>query len=323
MSILAFENWLVRNGRSNRTIQRHHTNITVLLRDLTDWSFEKIENFVIELRKKGLKNATLNSYIDTVRLYSRCMNLDSRLSDLKHFKKTHAIKSTLSDDEIESFIYLECPRYSNKASWDLWSLYFECLAMTGCRMSEIADLKSEHVDFGRGVFTIEQSKTGIPRMVPIPPSVKTRLTGIASQTSPDNYIFTTTTGRKFTDESWLHAFHKRIKILGINRVNLTPYSFRHSFATRLLEEDVNIHKVAKILGHDIKMTAAYEHLTTKDITEAARRHPLVRKSSDPSEILKSICELIQTFRLNEDNRFKFEINRSENNLSLKVVVKNN
>jgi hypothetical protein len=109
--------------------------------------------------------------------------------------------------------------------------------------------------------------------------------------------------------------------MGITRPNISPYSFRHSMATSLLEQDVNIHKIAKLLGHSIEQTAQYEHLTTKDIQEAVAKHPLIRKYTEPGNILKDIKEMIISYRLDKDDRFAYKICEKKKELDVKIAIK--
>ena len=105
---------------------------------------------------------------------------------------------------------------------------------------------------------------------------------------------------------WHYNFHARIKRLGIKRQNLSPYSLRHSFITRMLEEDVNLFKVQKIVGHrKIETTAHYTHLTTKDIQTALRKDPLIKRKIAPEEMITQIVEHISTYTLQKDPRFDY------------------
>jgi integrase len=219
---------------------------------------------------------------------------------LTFFKKHPGIKGTFSDEEIMQFIELARPPGANEVSWNLWSLYFETLAFTGARPGEVAALTINDIDLGRKVIFFKYTKTEVPRAVGIAPDLLKKLEAHLPNCS--KYIFTTKRGLMFSEDSWYHAFKRRKEILGIKRCNITPMSFRHSFATRMLEKDVNIYKVAKILGHDIKMTQQYEHLTTEDIRVAMNKHPLIRKQVKYSkeEIAQILQEVLNDIGLSYD-----------------------
>jgi len=193
---------------------------------------------------------------------------------------------------------------------------------------EVAKLTVNDVDWGRNIFIIRETKTGFPRFVPIPPNIKKLLKKYLASLETE-YLFPSQKGGYYNGEEkvvnhvdWGYNFHVRIKRLGIKRKNLTPYSLRHSLITRLLEEDVNLFKVQKLVGHkQISTTANYTHLTIKDLQETIKKHPLVRRLTSPQVILKSLKNIIQSFQLEKDNRFAFKLSETENTLTLKIKIK--
>ena len=311
-----FEDWLIRNGRSVKTVLRHRTNLSVLLRELPDWSIKSIDSFLVTLKINGRRHATLNSYVDTIRLYGDCFGIPE-LRTVKHFKEQAANRGILSDAEIEALCNLPPPFRTNKPMWQLFSTYFWTLALTGCRPHEIADMKPCNIDLGRGCFNITHTKTGALRPSPIPPQVFDKIKSLCDRVKPNDYIFVTSKGRKFEDSAWSHAFEKRKKLLGINRSNITLYSLRHSFCNTLLEEGVNTHVVAKTMGHRIEETATYEHLTFKDIKKAVSRHPLIKKqgSKNPQDVLNELEEVPKSYDLT------YITSKTGNSVTIKVYLK--
>lgn len=81
-------------------------------------------------------------------------------------------------------------------------------------------------------------------------------------------------GGRFTEQSIRLMLRKYSKEAGIQR-NITPHMFRHSFATYLIEEGVDISCVQQILGHSsIKTTQIYIHIAAKKQAEILQRyHP--------------------------------------------------
>lgn len=129
------------------------------------------------------------------------------------------------------------------------------MAFSGMRPGEVAALRVGDIDFGRQVFVIRDSKTNTPGIAPIAPNiidlVKKHVEGLTGE-----YLFPSPEGGKswkgkdmdggepiLNSNAWHDHFHKRLKILGIKRTNLTVYSFRHSYATRLLESNVSLFHV--------------------------------------------------------------------------------
>lgn len=81
-------------------------------------------------------------------------------------------------------------------------------------------------------------------------------------------------GNRYTEQSIRLMLKKYTNLAGIKR-NITPHMFRHSFATYLIEEEVDVTYVQQILGHSsIKTTQIYIHIAAKKQAEILReKHP--------------------------------------------------
>lgn len=88
------------------------------------------------------------------------------------------------------------------------------------------------------------------------------------------YFFVNSRGNRYTEQSIRLMMKKYTKLAGIER-NITPHMFRHSFATYLIEEGVDVSCVQQILGHSsIKTTQIYIHIAAKKQAEILRKmHP--------------------------------------------------
>lgn len=315
-----FEGYLYKIGRKKSTIKKHLIRLRVINRKLEKWNIEQVDEFIVSLKKSGIKNVTINSYIDTIRLFSQYSNYPNALCTYKHYKPDLSVKGTFSDEEIEQIISLPCPIGSDRKVWDKYSLIYSILAYSGMRPQEVCMLKKENIDWGKNVFSIEHTKTGVPRFVPIPPNLANTIKEYVSSIDTQE-LFLSQRNEIICVKSYYHDFKKRLKILKIDRPHLSVYSFRHSYATSMLEADVNIHKLAKLLGHSIEQTAHYEHLTTKDLQQAVLRHPLVKKHTNPEFVLKDIKQYIDSFELDKDERFEYEVTQTEKALQVRINLK--
>lgn len=281
--------------------------------------------------KNTYKANYLNSLIDILKTIKREFNI-SVWYPPKYYKLEPFIKATMSDEEIEAFLSLSPKTYTIvrngkpitctwKAKHEMYRMFWSVCAFTGMRMGEAAKMTVDRVDFGRGVFVLEDTKTNTPRFVPIAQNICDSLQKYIQQLST-NYLFCTWYDKPIDDVDWNYDFKSKIKRLGIKRKNLTPYSLRHSFITKLLEEDVNLYKVQKIVGHsDIKTTAQYTHLTTRDIQIAITKHPLIRRSTTPQTILEAMATKIEEFNIANDSRFYFSMTKENGRLLVEIKIK--
>lgn len=266
--------------RQQQTAKLHIQALQRLRRHVPSLDPVAVSHYLLSLYEQERKGTYLNKYINTLKIYGRFLKTDI-YDSLSYFPEDDYEKATMSDSEIEAFLQLSPPTitrinhgktltytFSGK-KWNARQLFWKCLAYSGARPGEIASLTVDSVDFGRQVFTV-YGKTG-KRIVPIAPLLIQELT---------EYLTTLTTDKLFpamNEDTWLYDFHQRIKRLGIKRKNLTPYSLRHSFITRMLDEDINVFKVQDIVGHkQLETTRGYYHLTTKGIVKTISLDPLTR-----------------------------------------------
>lgn len=154
----------------------------------------------------------------------------------------------------------------------------ELLFATGARVAEICTLRSDNVDLlGNSVkFYGKGSKE---RIIPIENfavlSILRKYHSLFEKEIPDSgYFFVNKLGRRMTEQSVRNMINFYCKQCGVD-MHITPHMFRHSFATLLLEEDVDIRYIQRMLAHSsITTTQIYTHVTSAKQKEILKtKHP--------------------------------------------------
>lgn len=154
----------------------------------------------------------------------------------------------------------------------------ELLFATGARVAEICTLRSDNVDLlGNSVkFYGKGSKE---RIIPIENfavlSILRKYHSLFEKEIPDSgYFFVNKLGRRMTEQSVRNMINFYCKQCGVD-MHITPHMFRHSFASLLLEEDVDIRYIQRMLGHSsITTTQIYTHVTSAKQKEILKtKHP--------------------------------------------------
>jgi integrase len=308
----SFEAWLIRRGIKETTLIRHLKNLTVLNRELPDWSEESIDNFIVNLRRSGRLGATINCYIDTIRCYSQYTDNSLYLKHYKYFKREASVKVTFSDNDVEKFIKVSLGERDD--------LFWKLVIFTGARLGEIGRLTVSSINFQTNVIIIEGGKTGF-RTIPIPPNLKQELSDYIQKVK--DHLFITNKGRVYSDSVWQHTFKKRLKLAGIpERPHLTPYSFRHTFITSCLSEDISPFKIAKQCGNSVQVIGEnYEHLVVKDLEKMLNKHPIIRKQTNPHAIIDLLDDFLKSLNLENDERFEFEVCRANSEIKISLRAK--
>lgn len=154
----------------------------------------------------------------------------------------------------------------------------ELLFATGMRISELCSLKSSDIDLKSNTILI-YGKGAKERILQIGnPEVISALI-LYQQTFKEDidncgYFFVNKLKHKLSDQSVRFMINHYTKLAGIEQ-HITPHMFRHSFATLLLEQDVDIRYIQRMLGHSsISTTEIYTHVSNskqKDIL--VHKHP--------------------------------------------------
>ena len=109
------------------------------------------------------------------------------------------------------------------------------------------------------------SKGKKDRIVPLGRNTSLVLTRYLEKYNPEEYIFEGIKGDKYAVTSIQKFIKVNAKKAGIQKT-VTPHTFRHSFATHLLESGVNLRHIQYILGHSSpKTTQVYTHLYSKSV----------------------------------------------------------
>lgn len=154
----------------------------------------------------------------------------------------------------------------------------ELLFVTGMRVSELCSLKKDAVDLAEGTVKI-YGKGSKERIIQVGnPDVLSALNHYESlfykQIEETGWFFINRCNRQLSPQSVRFMINKYGCLAGID-LHITPHMFRHSFATLLLEEDVDIRYIQMLLGHSsIVTTQIYTHVTSKkqrDLLNA--KHP--------------------------------------------------
>ena len=135
---------------------------------------------------------------------------------------------------------------------------------TGMRVSEVVRLRYRDVDFDRRVINVWQGKGRTDRQVMLPESFETALSGLTKAHEPDEYLFAgRRPGRHLSPRSARRAMARAVQIAGISKA-AGPHSLRHSFATHLFENNTDIRRIQKLLGHaKLETTTIYTRVAAR------------------------------------------------------------
>jgi len=132
---------------------------------------------------------------------------------------------------------------------------------SGLRISEVTGLKVDQLKFRNGEIQVFADKGQKERMTLFGESLRELLTAYLEEYKPRYYLFEGATGGRYSQTSIRNILKKGLSKAGISE-NATNHWLRHSFATDLLENGVDIRFIQDLLGHSsIKTTLRYTHVS--------------------------------------------------------------
>ncbi|MFZ1970804.1 MAG: site-specific tyrosine recombinase/integron integrase [Candidatus Nanoarchaeia archaeon] len=189
--------------------------------------------------------------------YSNILKKDITLG-IRRPKREKRIPAVLTKEEVKNLIH----SIENKKSKLMISLAYAC----GLRVSELTNLKVSDLNFEEMSGNVRQAKGKKDRVFNIP---KFLLKDLIKQTKNQKelnkeYLFSGQHG-KLTERSIQKIVKLAVRKAGINK-EVHPHTLRHSFATHLLENGVDIRKIQELLGHaDLSTTQIYTHISREEL----------------------------------------------------------
>ena len=249
---------------------------------------ETIEQYITELHKK-YKQKTIKRKIASIKAFYSYLEEEELVEQNPFrkikvkFKETIILPRIIPREEIEQLLnYIYASLSSLSGIQYKHSLrdaaVIEVFFATGARVYEISNIRVENINLNSGLIRI-MGKGRKERYIQISnTAVLDILRKYYEENEPEikksGYFFINNRGKRYTEQSIRLMLKKYTLKAGIQR-KITPHMFRHSFATYLIEEGVDVSCVQQILGHSsIKTTQIYIHVAAKKQADIVRElHP--------------------------------------------------
>jgi integrase/recombinase XerD len=236
--------------------------------------------YLTYLRSRGLKNRSIARHLSSIRgLFGFCASNDLLKDDpaalLENPKLPKKLPVFLSREEIAAI--LKRPVTTDKLGFRD-RVMLELLYAAGMRVSELISLSIRDFDAQTGVLTVF-GKGSKERFVPIHYIAQDFLNQYINNWRPafnpkEDNIFLNRSGKGLTRQGVWKMIKRYAQEAGIKR-SISPHTFRHSFATHLLEGGADLRTVQLLLGHaDISATEIYTHIQAGRLIQMHRKfHP--------------------------------------------------
>lgn len=251
-----------------------------------DVVLEDLQELVISLHEMGINPRSQARVISGIKSFYRFLALENRMTNdptelLEAPKIGLKLPEFLTLDEINRLlatIDLSQPEgQRNKA-------ILETLYSCGLRVSELTGLRFSNLYPDEGFIKVE-GKGGKQRLVPISGTALKEIqlylhdrNHVAVKKGHEDILFLSRRGTALSRIMIFHLVKVQAELAGIKK-NISPHTFRHSFATHLLEGGANLRAIQAMLGHEkITTTEIYTHLDRDFLrSEILEHHPRNRR----------------------------------------------
>lgn len=228
-----------------------------------------VRGYLKYLDSYNLKNSTISRRISTLRTFYNYL-VDENIVEnnvfhnVKNPKLEKKLPNYLNYNEMEEL--LESIDISTTEGLEK-RLLIEMFYSTGCRVSEMINVKINDIDFTNKTIRI-MGKGSKERIVYFGDYASKYLDNYLSKVKCDKYLFTNKKGEKLNINEVEQIVKDIMKHISI-KTHVTPHTLRHTFATHLLNNGADIRTVQELLGHaNLSTTGIYTHVSSdrlKDI----------------------------------------------------------
>ncbi len=251
--------------------------------DPSQITYPDLIDFFKELNELGLSKTSAARYYSSLKgffkyLFQNNYIKSNPIEKVETPKLSKNLPNVLSFNEVEKI--LDQPDVNDKFGLRdkaILELFYAC----GVRISELLNLKISDLFFSEEMIRVF-GKGSKERLIPIGESAVNWITKYLQNSRPllmkklksENYVFLNTRGTKLSRMGVWKIVDRYVNEAGIKK-EVHPHTFRHSFATHLLEGGADLRAVQEMLGHsDISTTQIYTHIDREYIKQVHKDyHP--------------------------------------------------
>ncbi len=223
---------------------------------------DEINEYLVGLARdpKSPSRSSFKHMVYGLRYYYRLLGMNKKAIALPSLKRDTKLPVILNRSELKELF--SAPKLLKHR------VVLSLIYSAGLRGREVINLKLSDVDFERETIHIRQSKYKKDRIVPLSPTMAVGLKKYLRAEHPQHWLFNgKTIGNQYSVKGLSWIMRESLKKTNITK-EVSLHSLRHSYATHLLEEGLNIVSLKELLGHaDITTTMIYLHVAQCELVK--------------------------------------------------------
>jgi len=284
------KNWFIENVGFKKKLDYSKINLKENINNellIENFTYKIISEYLLELKKKGFKESTINRRYSALNQFFRFEVNESRLQEnpmdrIERVSSKRVLPDVLSEEEVEKILsyvrnLVNIGSESKKKKSLRTACLVEVLYATGMRVSELITLKLSDLRLSRRILNVI-GKGNKQRIIPITLRAHDIIVKWMNYI-PDNsvYLFPSYGINGHITRDSVNKLLVDISLnTNIDRKRLTPHKLRHAFATHIMNRGADLRVVQELLGHSsISTTEIYTHiLDTRLVDLLKKSHPL-------------------------------------------------
>lgn len=229
-------------------------------KDISALTTDDVDAFLTEKRLCGLSAQTYNHYHASIRfLYKRILKMNWDDDDIPRMKLNCSLPTVLSKEEMNRIIDIT-PNLKHKA-------IIATMYSSGLRVSEVVHLHYDDISRTNRTIHIRESKSRRDRYTILSDRNLDLLTEYWFKCGrPRDILFPSSWTGTYLDKCSINQYFKKSAAMAGIAKHVTSHCCRHSFASHLFEDGVDIKYIQALLGHvDPKSTEVYIHVSNKSL----------------------------------------------------------
>jgi integrase/recombinase XerD len=247
---------LTNYGRQLAHLALHYNQLPTTL------DSEQVLDYLHLVKSKGTVSATFFKFtVYGMRAACKLSGLPYQQFSLPVIEHSNKLPTVLNGSEVKQLIKV-CDLLKHRL---LLGLCYGC----GLRCGEVRNLRIGDVDTERGMLHVRQGKGSKDRMLPLGTMLCRGIKEYMLAVKPRIFLFEGNDGQAFSQRGAQWVMSQAVKKSGIVKEDVSLHTLRHTYATHLLEQGVNILTIKELLGHaHIDTTMIYLHLARPMLTMA-------------------------------------------------------
>ena len=240
-----------------------------------------VYDYLVSRLNIGINPDSIRRFLSALKIFNRYLilkkiNSQDFSTSIEVPKSRKKLPQIISESKMEKFFFA----LPDKSIYDIRDkCIFETMYCCGLRVSELVSLEINKINLDDEYIRVF-GKGSKERLIPVSNSLTSVLKNYMQNSRPllinkkrnIQYLFLNRFGNKISRQSVWSIFKKKLKFI-TNKSEYSPHSFRHAFATHMLNNGADIRVIQLLLGHvDISTTQIYTHVAKKNVKDIHRMH---------------------------------------------------